>query len=84
MQRKKNAVLSRDFESKVVGSKRAPAMNPWRQNPDRFSAQNHSFLAASTALEHKDSPQENQTILKRLASTNAKFSSQLRKAKQQN
>ena len=27
MQRKKNAVLSRDFESKVVGSKRAPAMN---------------------------------------------------------
>jgi len=24
MQRKKNAVLSRDFESKVVGSKRAP------------------------------------------------------------
>jgi len=24
------------FESKVVGSKRSPAMNPWRQNPKPF------------------------------------------------
>jgi len=44
MQRKKNAVLSRDFESKVVGSKRSPAMNPWKQNPDPFYNSKSQFL----------------------------------------
>jgi hypothetical protein len=44
MQRKKNAVLSRDFESKVVGSKRARAINPWRQYPDPFFNSKSLFL----------------------------------------
>jgi hypothetical protein len=44
MQRKKNAVLSRDFESKVVCSKRAPAMNPPETNPDPFFSSKSQFL----------------------------------------
>jgi len=44
MQRKKNAVLSRDFGSKVVGSKRAPAINPCRQNPDPSFRLKQQFL----------------------------------------
>ncbi|HUU16811.1 MAG TPA: hypothetical protein VMW72_06670, partial [Sedimentisphaerales bacterium] len=31
-------------ESKVVGSKRAPAMNPWKQNPDPFFRSKSQFL----------------------------------------
>ena len=44
MQRKKNAVLSRDFESKVAGLKRSRAFNPWRQNPDPFFSSKSQFL----------------------------------------
>jgi len=32
------------FESKVVGSKRAPAMNPRPQNPDPFFSSKSQFL----------------------------------------
>jgi len=32
------------FESKVVGSKRSPAMKTWRQNPDPFFSSKSQFL----------------------------------------
>ena len=36
--------MSKDFESKVVCSKRAPAMNPRPQNPDPFFSSKSQFL----------------------------------------
>ena len=36
--------ISRDFESKVVGSKPSPAMNPPETNPDPFFSSKSQFL----------------------------------------